>query len=242
MFFLKVNLRSTDVFPLLVRRGLYKQDYRNGLYFRQFLKKLYKLNMLRSLIPQCRYVPGINGEIFGEWYFNIHKLEEVKSIKEDDIEDSIVSNAINSLSYEDAKENLWQLIQGINPLSGKQLHELEDQSLILISKSLKLFIEFEETTEKNIIPEVIKEMEKGESISPIISKSTQVPKDKTSHKNHIEEIRKRYPNAYNPWKDQEESLLINLYKENYKIAEIAIKLRRQPGAIRARLKKNGLID
>lgn len=233
----KVNLRSTDVFPFLVRRGLYEQDYRNGLYFRQFLKRLYKANMLRSLIPQCRYVPGINGEIYGEWYFNIHTPEAVEEKKENALENSRILVLDEAPSYNDAKENLWQLIQGINPLSGDRLNENEDSSLILISNSLKVFMEADIDSEKENTEEVGKGIK-----TPSNPESKESPRSEPSPANYVENIRKTYPKAYYPWGDEEESLLIRLYKENQKMVEIAEKLKRQPGSIKARLRKIGLLD
>lgn len=243
----EVNIRTTDVFPYLVRRGIFGADKHNGLYFRRFLKRLYKANMLRSLIPQCTYVPGINGEIFGEWYFNIHKLEEVRGIKEEDMEESIVPNLINSLSYEEAKENLWQLTQGVNPLSGEPLNEIEDKSLILISRSLNIFMNADKTSEEDFKQVLIEQTQEENPKTSLISKSEEEEEEEesainTSHKNYIEKIRVTHPNAYNPWDMEEDSMLKHLYNKNYKVIEIAEKLKRQPGAIRSRLKKNGLLD
>jgi hypothetical protein len=139
----KVNLRSTDVFPYLVRRGIFEQDSKNGLYFRRFLKKLYKANMLRSLIPQCTYVPGINGEIFGEWYFNSIQQKEVNENKESEILVKRRAELNDSLSYEDAKEILSQLIEGINPGNGQTIDREKESTLFRIGQSLKVFIEYE---------------------------------------------------------------------------------------------------
>lgn len=237
----KVNLRSTDVFPYLVRRGLYEQDYRNGLYFRQFLKRLYKANMLLSLIPQCRYVPGINGEIYGEWYFNIYRKVAVKVINEEKVKESRVPVVTESMSYDDARDNLWQLIQDINPLTGELLNELEDSSLILIGTSLKIFMEADASSDKEKTGEHSDKISEKEKQTPSITESAECSIN-NSHKNYIEEIRQTNANAYNPWSKEEESLLTNFYKENYKVLEIAKKLKRQPGAIRSRLKKLGLRD
>jgi len=240
----KVNLRSTDVFPFLVRRGLYEKDYRNGLYFRQFLKKLYKANMLRSLIPQCKYVPGINGEIYGEWYFNIHRPKEVRVRIEEKIEESRIPNVNDSLSYEEAKDNLWQLIQGLNPLSGEMLDVKEDPGFILISSSLKVFIESDSSfkNEKSQEDLNVEEVEEKEIIIPPNSKAADCLTNSISQTDYIGNIRRTYSNAYNPWTKEEESLLIEFHKEKYKVGEIAKKLKRQHGAIKARLKKLGLLD
>lgn len=216
----KVNLRSTDVFPFLVRRGLYEQDYRNGLYFRQFLKRLYKANMLRSLIPQCKYVPGINGKIYGEWYFNVHRPEAVEEKKENALEKSRILNLDEALGYNDAKENLWQLIQGINPLSGEKLNEIEDSSLILVSNSLKIFMEADMYSEKEKTKEDTEEIVEKGNKTPSNPEPKESPRSEPSPANYIEKIRKTNPKAYYPWNNEEESLLIRLYKDNHKIGKL----------------------
>lgn len=65
----KINqdgLRSTDIYPILARKGLIQKDRHNGLYFRRFLRKLKKNNLL-SLIPQCQY--RTTQSEFLMWYF-----------------------------------------------------------------------------------------------------------------------------------------------------------------------------
>ena len=46
------GLRSTDIYPILAKKGLIEKDRHNGLHFRRFLRKL-KDNDLLKLIPQC---------------------------------------------------------------------------------------------------------------------------------------------------------------------------------------------
>ncbi len=60
------GLRSTDVYPVLARKGLVPTDRHKGLYLRKFLRKL-KENNLLSLIPQCQY--KTTQTEFLEWYF-----------------------------------------------------------------------------------------------------------------------------------------------------------------------------
>lgn len=238
----EVNIRSTDVFPYLVRKGIFGADKHNGLYFRRFLKRLYKANMLKSLIPQCTYLPGINGEIFGEWYFNVHRPKAVEEKKENDLENCRILNVDDALSYKDAKENLWQLIQGINPLSGEKLNEIEDSSLILISNSLKIFMEADIGSEKEKTKDDTEEIFEKGTKTPSNPESKETSRSEPSHENYIEKIRMTYPKAYYPWNNEEELFLIRLYKENHNMGEIAEKLKRQPGSIKARLKKIGLLD
>ncbi len=60
------GLRSTDIYPVLARRGLIEKDRHQGLHFRRFLRKL-KNNGLLKLIPQCQYRTTSNETL--EWYF-----------------------------------------------------------------------------------------------------------------------------------------------------------------------------
>jgi len=57
----------------------------------------------------------------------------------------------------------------------------------------------------------------------------------------LEDIKLVSPSAYESWSDAEEKLLKSLYSQKKSIDEIASALSRQPGAIRSRLKKLGLI-
>ena len=54
-------------------------------------------------------------------------------------------------------------------------------------------------------------------------------------------LKLEYPRAYEPWNEEEEKRLINLFSETKTIAEISKLMRRQPGGIKSRLKKLGLI-
>jgi hypothetical protein len=58
----------------------------------------------------------------------------------------------------------------------------------------------------------------------------------------LEEIRKKYPRAYESWTENEDDQLISQYNEKLTIREIANRHQRQRGAIRARLIKLGLVS
>lgn len=231
-----VNIRSTDVFPYLVRKGIFDADKNNGLFFRRFLKKLYKANMLKSLIPQCSYVPGINGEIFGEWYFNISSsnsfVGEIKCSETNNDEPDIIS-------IEDARKTLYDLIEGRNPDTGKSIDKIEDPNLYKISQSLKIFIEYDDNIyEIQNMPtkEIASNIAKKESLNTFQNnqKGENIPaysKDK---------IRKSHENAYKPWTPEEETFLTELFEQGLTVKEIAHKMKRQHGGIRSRLKKLGL--
>lgn len=62
----KDGLRSTDVYPILAKKGFIEKDRHNGLHFRKFLRKLKENNNLR-LIPQCQF--NTTKTEFLEWYF-----------------------------------------------------------------------------------------------------------------------------------------------------------------------------
>ena len=63
---------------------------------------------------------------------------------------------------------------------------------------------------------------------------------KTNYHKRLEQIKEGYPNAYDPWEEEEDNKLKNLYLKNISINEIAQILKRQPSAIKSRLKKQGL--
>jgi len=58
---------------------------------------------------------------------------------------------------------------------------------------------------------------------------------------NLTEIRKEHPRAYEKWEPPEDNELTAFYRNGKKIDEIAGLLQRQPGAIRSRLDKIGLI-
>lgn len=62
-----------------------------------------------------------------------------------------------------------------------------------------------------------------------------------SSRNGFAHIRAKHPNAYRPWSDADDALLHEFFKRGRATAHIAQHFGRQPGAIRARLLKLGLI-
>ena len=56
----------------------------------------------------------------------------------------------------------------------------------------------------------------------------------------LEEMRKKYPNAYRPWSKEEDAKLVGLFKRGEKTKAMAEVLGRQAGSIRSRLDKLGL--
>ena len=58
----------------------------------------------------------------------------------------------------------------------------------------------------------------------------------------IEKLRETYPNAYRPWKEEDDKKLIALFKGGKSLEELPSIFGRQPGSIRARLEGHGLIE
>ena len=64
----------------------------------------------------------------------------------------------------------------------------------------------------------------------------------TSYKEKLSVMRDKHPKAYMPWTDEDDDALRTGFEDGTKIAHLAKEFGRQPGAIRARLIKLGLID
>ena len=75
----------------------------------------------------------------------------------------------------------------------------------------------------------------------LVKSINQKPVEKRDYGTRMSEIKNNFPNAYEPWKDEDDIKLKNLYGENKTVNEIAQVLARQPGAIRSRLNKLGLV-
>ena len=58
---------------------------------------------------------------------------------------------------------------------------------------------------------------------------------------NLAEIRKEYPRAYEKWEPNEDNELASLFKSRLPFEDMAKALKRQPGAIRARLDHLGLV-
>jgi len=58
----------------------------------------------------------------------------------------------------------------------------------------------------------------------------------TDYHKRIEQIKEIYPNAYEPWNKKEDDKLKQLYDLSVSVSEIARILKRQPSAIKSRLK------
>ncbi len=66
--------------------------------------------------------------------------------------------------------------------------------------------------------------------------------DQSSEKAYaVDEIRRFYPKAYLPWTDAEDGQLKDAFQQGKKIGDLVDMFQRQPSAIRARLRKLGLV-
>lgn len=65
-------------------------------------------------------------------------------------------------------------------------------------------------------------------------------KKNPSGPDRYDEVRKKYPHAYMPWKDDEDTWLRTLHLGGADISSISKMLGRQPGSIRARIEKLGM--
>jgi hypothetical protein len=54
----------------------------------------------------------------------------------------------------------------------------------------------------------------------------------------LEKMRETYPNAFRPWKDNDDQKLLDLFVGGTPVKELSVTFGRQPGSIRARLKKH----
>lgn len=55
-------------------------------------------------------------------------------------------------------------------------------------------------------------------------------------------LAEHYPNRGKPWTRDEEEAMIQLYRQGYSTAEVAVVLKRSPGAIASHIKKNDIFS
>lgn len=80
---------------------------------------------------------------------------------------------------------------------------------------------------------------KGEVVA---FEDVETPTHRDNKSYSVEDIRKKYPNAYNQWDGKEELKLINLYNSGKSLEEIAGILGRKEGGVTSRLKKLGYFE
>ncbi|MBU0459299.1 MAG: HRDC domain-containing protein, partial [Nanoarchaeota archaeon] len=74
----------------------------------------------------------------------------------------------------------------------------------------------------------------------IVFERKRFKKTKSNYHQRLEQIKEKFSNAYEPWKDQEDNKLKELYSMNCSIDVMAQILKRQPSAIMSRLRKQSL--
>jgi hypothetical protein len=148
------NLRSTDVFPFLVKKGLFVPDKHNGYHFRKFLNKLAKTGELKSLIPQCTQIKPLNDHIFSEWYFHNAKDKMPKSVDITNDQDTSLnkdrldSDFSKNMDLEEAIEIIKMMINNINPISQKPFDDLGVCLDMTVKEALKTLIDLRVNTHK----------------------------------------------------------------------------------------------
>jgi len=74
-----------------------------------------------------------------------------------------------------------------------------------------------------------------------LEKALEFMKSGINQSYEVEQIRRQYPKAYVKWTEDEDMQLKNEYTQGKAISELAVTFQRQPGAIRSRLQKLGLL-
>ncbi len=74
-----------------------------------------------------------------------------------------------------------------------------------------------------------------------LSKLENHPNDKPPKSYNLEQIRSKYPRAYERWTEDEDIRLKDEYSGGKTITEVARILQRQPSAVRSRLQKQGIV-
>ena len=72
-------------------------------------------------------------------------------------------------------------------------------------------------------------------------RATEPPKkasDKAPWSERLEDMRKTHPNAFKPWKKEDDAALLSHFEKGEGIVKLTLLLGRQPGSIRARIKKH----
>ncbi len=116
-------------------------------------------------------------------------------------------------------------------LQQRQLTELQqkvDNALAQLSEEIA------------VIPNRVQEAvaSRGGEINPQFGSGLNADRPKTQN----EKIRQKYPRAYVKWSQDEDENLKKEYASCQQIGELAQRFQRQPGAIRSRLQKLGLIE
>ena len=120
-----------------------------------------------------------------------------------------------------------------------------DQDITKIILSCWNVLEEEDRSLQRVEQEILRRLQRAlhhvrEDLS---CSATQLCIDKkSSWEERMAQIREQYPNAGAKWTDSEEAALKRYFAEGASIADIAKHLQRNPGGIRSRLNKLGLLQ
>jgi len=81
-----------------------------------------------------------------------------------------------------------------------------------------------------------------EEIKPTLATSERRLKSSSNYYEKMAQIKEQYPNAYEPWSNEADDELKKLYSQGKQTKELCELFGRQPGGIKSRLKKLGLIE
>tara|TARA_R110002020_G_scaffold419155_1_gene628398 strand:- start:11103 stop:11993 length:891 start_codon:yes stop_codon:yes gene_type:complete len=243
------DLRSTDVFPYLTRKGLFERDTRhNGKHFRNFLRRLYNANMLENLVPQCRYLRGVGDQVMGEWYFNDakDKMSKVISVKMNVTQDQPAPMTLLA-----AKRLIQSLVDGIHPLTYESLPQSDTSMNPIVRQALQLLISSvreddpDEKDEPQSDPQGDCESPKSKKEQDSECKGLEINYDQSISaeellKSWSEEItawettldldtisenvlaiRRKYPRAYEKWSDREKEIVLQAYSLTNSTSKVA---------------------
>lgn len=138
------ELRSTDVYDVLVKKNLVEKDRHQGIKFRAFLKKLKKNNELH-FIPQCRAEE--NGGYSTNWFF---RSAPGKTIKTRNLKPIAEAGKVILLDLEKVKNE-------INELPKRDTGNFTHVELGTREKYPRAY-EFWTAKEEEILLEVVKEI------------------------------------------------------------------------------------
>lgn len=112
------GLRSTDIYPILARKGLIEKDRHDGLHFRKFLRRL-KENDLLKLIPQCQY--RTTKTEFLEWYFYRSRIDTTKKDLSQSEDRKLVAPEITEQEINDLIEQAKPHVAKLPKIDGSTL-------------------------------------------------------------------------------------------------------------------------
>jgi hypothetical protein len=117
------GIRSTDIYPILERKGLIEKDRHQGLQLRKFLHHLLDHEMLH-LIPECQY-RTTRSDTMVEWYFYKVEVKNEYIPVQSEIEVNepriVLSPAMNSQDIDQFNERFREEISNFPTLNPDKL-------------------------------------------------------------------------------------------------------------------------